>query len=334
MSVNTDLLDERLRRFEDKTIPGDLDSKTIMSLQDKVPQAEIKWRQANYDPGKKTRMLAYVDARYVMDTLDRCLGNENWTTDYLVIKDRLFCKLTVTLPSGREVTKMDCGAETTFEAEKGVVSDAFKRAAVLFGIGRDLYSLGEHWAETNERGYVPREWSPPLVGADSSQGLASSGPATTEPQAQQIPAPIPPNKDQGSPSVSPVVEETEARDFLDEAYDNRFQEKETKSKRVAFINPPPPEGRSESPSAGEQNTGKNDGAELVVVGDLTAFSDPELNKAIWVGVAGEGDDKKHWIPKSQIDEHTFNGKHSTGAIFIPKWLAKKNVMAYHTIKKS
>jgi hypothetical protein len=40
------------------------------------------------------------------------------------------------------VWKSDCGTESQVEKQKGEASDAFKRAAVMWGIGRFLYSLG------------------------------------------------------------------------------------------------------------------------------------------------------------------------------------------------
>ncbi|MCP5002531.1 MAG: hypothetical protein GY941_01065, partial [Planctomycetes bacterium] len=51
------------------------------------------------------------------------------------------------------VTKSDGAGDTKVEAEKGSISDAFKRAAVKWGIGRYLYSLDAVWCpcETYER---------------------------------------------------------------------------------------------------------------------------------------------------------------------------------------
>ena len=139
------------------------DIKVIEALHNPVSPDEIKWRQARYDkPNGYVKMLAYVDARYVMDVLDNVVGSENWQNEYMEIKGRIFCKLTIQLPSGKTVSKMDCGVETDIEAEKGAVSDALKRVAVLFGIGRDLYSMGDHFAETNDRGYVDlNTWETP-----------------------------------------------------------------------------------------------------------------------------------------------------------------------------
>ena len=42
-------------------------------------------------------------------------------------------------------------SSTQFEADKGAMSDAFKRAAVRGGVGRYLYSMGDQWVELDER---------------------------------------------------------------------------------------------------------------------------------------------------------------------------------------
>jgi len=134
----------------------------ISILTGPTPKREIKFRQADYkkQPGTKVQMLAYVDARYVMDRLDATIGNQNWWTEYFCIKDIMFCKLTLRFPDEVIVSKMDCGSESDFEPEKAVVSDALKRAAVLFGIGRDLYSMPKFWAEVPASGYVSKKWKP------------------------------------------------------------------------------------------------------------------------------------------------------------------------------
>jgi hypothetical protein len=48
------------------------------------------------------------------------------------------------------VYKSDTGSAGDIEAEKSVVSDAFKRAAVKWGIGRFLYDLEIKWVDINE----------------------------------------------------------------------------------------------------------------------------------------------------------------------------------------
>ncbi len=96
----------------------------------------------------------YITARSVSNRLDDVLGPENWWDEYERWGDNaVLCKLTLRLVNGDTVTKADVGANSTMAAkqggkadpgedDKGGASDAFKRAAVKFGIGRYLYNDG------------------------------------------------------------------------------------------------------------------------------------------------------------------------------------------------
>ena len=86
--------------------------------------------------------VAYVDSRQVQDKLDDVLGAMNWQDEYFVIDGDLFCRIGIYDEEKREwVWKGDCGTESMTEKEKGQASDAFKRAAVKWGVGRFLYSM-------------------------------------------------------------------------------------------------------------------------------------------------------------------------------------------------
>lgn len=89
--------------------------------------------------------LAYIDARDVMQRLDEAVGCENWKDEYLFIGSRNMCKLSIRI--GDEwVYKTDGAGDTSIESEKGGISDAFKRAAVKWGIGRELYKYKFRYA--------------------------------------------------------------------------------------------------------------------------------------------------------------------------------------------
>jgi hypothetical protein len=92
------------------------------------------------------RDMAYITARTVMNRLDEVVGPAGWWDEYQPIENAVICKLTLQLPSGQFLTKCDCGGFTTTadtsDYEKSGFSDAFKRAAVKFGIGRYLYGDG------------------------------------------------------------------------------------------------------------------------------------------------------------------------------------------------
>ena len=55
--------------------------------------------------------------------------------------------------SGQWIWKSNGAGETDVEGEKGQYSDAFKRAAVLWGIGRYLYDLPNVWLALDPSGY-------------------------------------------------------------------------------------------------------------------------------------------------------------------------------------
>jgi Rad52/22 family double-strand break repair protein len=92
------------------------------------------------------RQMAYVTARTVMNRLDQVLGPENWWDDYVPLPNSVVCKLSVRLADGQVVTKCDAGGGAGMndpgDDDKSAFSDAFKRAAVRFGVGRYLYRDG------------------------------------------------------------------------------------------------------------------------------------------------------------------------------------------------
>jgi hypothetical protein len=98
----------------------------------------------------KTKPLAYIDARNVMERLDGVLGPDNWQCDYADIGGRLVCTISVRSEEGW-VSKSDGAGATQIEAEKGELSDAFKRAAVRWGIGRYLYEMDMPWVRLNPK---------------------------------------------------------------------------------------------------------------------------------------------------------------------------------------
>lgn len=103
-------------------------------------KSEVKWRVGSLTKDKKKALpLAYVDARTVMQRLDDVLGAENWQDRYEFHGDRVICYLSIKVDEW--ITKADGAGDTNVEGEKGGISDAFKRAAVKWGMGRELYDI-------------------------------------------------------------------------------------------------------------------------------------------------------------------------------------------------
>jgi hypothetical protein len=105
--------------------------------------------------GGRALALAYVDARAVQDRLDQVLGVAGWQDEYdLLANGNVLCRLKVLL--GDEwVIKSDVGgpSEQPDDSDrcKAAFSNAFKRAAVKFGVARYLYRLPPQWLDYDSR---------------------------------------------------------------------------------------------------------------------------------------------------------------------------------------
>ena len=130
---------------------GAIDVKTVTSaLSAPFNPREVKFKPQSVK-GNRALAMAYIDARLVQDRLDDVLGVEGWQDEYQLLPDgSVVCKLTLNL-GGRWVTKMDVGSPSEQpdggDRLKAAFSDALKRAAVKFGIGRYLYRLPAQWCD-------------------------------------------------------------------------------------------------------------------------------------------------------------------------------------------
>jgi hypothetical protein len=121
-----------------------------MNLKDLHQKIDCRWRVQSFSKNKASaQCVAYIDARQVMDLLDEVVGSENWQDDYKVIDGKLLAGIGIKTDNGW-VWKWDTGTESNMEAEKGQMSDAFKRAGVKWGIGRFLYDMDIVYVDANE----------------------------------------------------------------------------------------------------------------------------------------------------------------------------------------
>lgn len=120
----------------------------------------ISWRVGSTTSDKKKGMaLAYIDARDVMARLDEVCGMAGWQCRYPHANGKTVCEIGIKVEYETEnglrvsewIWKADGAGDSDVEAEKGALSDAFKRAAVRWGIGRYLYDVASPWVELNER---------------------------------------------------------------------------------------------------------------------------------------------------------------------------------------
>jgi len=109
-----------------------------MNLEKLKTEIPFKWRVQSANQWGAS-CVAYIDARDCQDILDQVCGQENWQTIYYESAGLLFCKVGIKIEEDEWVWKSNTGAESKVEKDKGLVSDAFKRACVEWGIGRFLY---------------------------------------------------------------------------------------------------------------------------------------------------------------------------------------------------
>lgn len=148
-------------------------------LDNPFPEKDIDWRISR--AGKTNDriwafVLAYIDARAVMDRLDEIVGKEGWKDRYWKDGQSNMCGISIKV-NGEWIEKIDGADDTDIEAVKGGISGAFKRAAVKWGIGRYLYNLTENFAQVVDKGtksakmgQLPKEtggdrfyWLPPAL---------------------------------------------------------------------------------------------------------------------------------------------------------------------------
>ena len=122
---------------------------------------EIEWRVGSTNKDKsKGLALAYVTNRAIQDRLDSIFGPFGWKNEFREWKgSSQICGISI--KSGDEwITKWDGADNSNMEATKGGLSDAMKRAAYQWGIGRYLYKLPDVWVPLKDGKYL--EYEPQL----------------------------------------------------------------------------------------------------------------------------------------------------------------------------
>ena len=118
----------------------------------KANEIEVRVGTAKNE-SKGISLLLYIDARAAMEILDESLGPYNWKREHFDLGGRLYCALSIYNKENNEwIPKCDVGTESNTEKEKGQASDAFKRACVNAGIGRELYTAPLIWVTPDKGG--------------------------------------------------------------------------------------------------------------------------------------------------------------------------------------
>lgn len=100
---------------------------------------------------KGLSLLLYVTSRDGQRRLDEKYGPFGWQDKYEVIDGELYCIISAWDEEKKQwVSKEDVGTASYTAKEKGRASDAFKRACVKHGIGRELYTAPFIWIPANQ----------------------------------------------------------------------------------------------------------------------------------------------------------------------------------------
>src|SRR6516225_8063397 len=181
---------------------GEIDVAAIaQALAAPFEMTEVKFKPQTVS-GNRALAVPFVDARVIQDRLDDVLGVAGWQDEYECLPDgSVVCRLRLRL--GEEwITKMDVGGQSEQPDEgdrrKAAFSDALKRAAVKFGIGRYLYRLPAQWVD-----YDPQKRTfvrPPTLPAHALPRSSSElGTRNAERKAEQK-APSAPRSELRAPS--------------------------------------------------------------------------------------------------------------------------------------
>lgn len=123
-----------------------------------------KWRiQQHFKEKRKAICTAYIDAPTCMDIFDDAIGSENWTHRYEqeTITGNFYCHIGVKV-DGEYIWKYGLGiaADNSFlsagNLEKSKHSNAFKKAAEMWGVGRFTKSIKPVWVDTDGQEKNPK----------------------------------------------------------------------------------------------------------------------------------------------------------------------------------
>lgn len=211
----------------------------IAALRAPFPAEEIHWRAgATNKEGNRALALAYIDARAVMDRLDEVIGPTGWADTYEEWKAGAV-KAGIGICNEEWVWKYDGADDTNFEATKGGFSDAFKRAAVKWGIGRYLYQLPRVWVSCRKTGNTVK-----LLETPSLPDWALPVAHTCE-KPEEDPQPVPAEKDVEptpmveTPQDAPAVETTPDAPQAESAEDTPAEESVEPAEKEDSVEPPP-----------------------------------------------------------------------------------------------
>lgn len=145
---------------------------TFSDLRKPFPTKDLNWKTGiKIENGLKGQAVPHLDARAVQNRLDDIMGPSNWKNKFIEVFNgpTLFsvrCVLSLKI-DGEWVDKEDAATISSNSDNfidrnaltKGVYSDALKRAAVQWGIGRYLYDYDCEYVDLDDHGklcFIPK----------------------------------------------------------------------------------------------------------------------------------------------------------------------------------
>ena len=122
---------------------------------------DVSWRFQYLDKETlKGSVVPYLDARAIEDRLDSVVGQNRWKDAFMkwhnsdkTHGNSQLCTIYIYDEELKEwIGKTDGAGDTDIESIKGGLSDAFKRAAVKWNIGRYLYKFKPVWVSAEKKG--------------------------------------------------------------------------------------------------------------------------------------------------------------------------------------
>lgn len=158
---------------------------------------DVEWRiQQTTQDKSRGLAVAFITSRAIQRRLDETVGPFHWKTEFSpwhqIGNGSQLCALSIYDEERKEwVTKTDGAENSDIEPVKGGLSDSFKRAAVQWGIGRYLYSMGALWVDVEQRGkncYIT-ESGRKTLDARYAQMLQGKAPAPQQPASPRAATP-------------------------------------------------------------------------------------------------------------------------------------------------
>lgn len=294
---------------------------------------QISWRPGSTDTGNTmAQALPYIDNRDVQDRLDAVVGADGWQSEFVEVvgQGRLIavrCILSICV-DGAWLKKSDA-APPPFQADntasgvdmavKGAYSDAMKRAAVQWGIGRYLYAYRPQMVQLDDKGNIvlPPALPPELLPSDDpalaepalKEPVVTAAAEDAQPPEQPLAAPLQEASPQNAPSSQKSLEApVQATGAQDEPSAAGTLPVAAEPSSVANAAPEAKQGSEVDPATmSERDTFlagiQNEAEKKIAVEFLQRLSDSSAHERLASYLAGPAASKK-----LKMETHTFLSK--------------------------